>query len=805
MSSRSMMSSSPLPPTTSPSPKNSRRRYKWHHILVSTLCLCALVGVVATMFTTINNIHNMKKKKRSLTDEREDLKRSISDVASSSEKGHSTLDAIHAESSINPDTDSAVKKHLLSAVQDDNMLLENPSLRLTKRSITSKEKRSINSDKTYPINTVEDDIFDDDDDEKPSTSAKNDSSITKRSKVTDKTSNIISATLSNDTDAPTNAGATSTSGNDQGSASFNVMEMNQSDQQQEQNMVNINEQPKNITTANKTIDEWTPGVARNTSTVEATLLAINSTRTGSNSTNADDVDDAFESGVGDSDAEDDGSGSNQDQVDSVDTVTAATAGDTETQADANLNNSNDHNSPASSNGGSTTTTTTVKQQQQQQVAPQTTAKKINSTSVVDEIESADSSASGEEDSDEDGEDDEMPQQAQNQQQQQSQQQQQKGQQQQQHLSKGKTQTTEATKANTTSSNIIKPVESNKNKVNNILTDVTNAGAQQGNINKLVLQTPLTSSKTQSATNQASLKQQQQQQTQSIATNNGKNVSPKVIKTVRGSPDTQTNTAPAANASQKPKTLSLTPKTNKITIKPQVNAAANPQLQKTDSTNKKAPKQATLLINGAPLKEPQAAQNTKMHLVAVKNAFHFANESKVLAQQQMNVTSSLYENGNSEAAGIEDPSKGDEKSEVSNTNEKTGMETSNALDAVESEDGETAGIKTAATANTLEGEVRNIDEDHKTDNPPPSSSSSTTTSGGSDDDKYPTFPNNYHATGIIILPESKIAEPFEIWYAPEYKKSRIDYYYGRSFLFSTSGPSNKPMADLEKFVGGVKLF
>ena len=75
----------------------------------------------------------------------------------------------------------------------------------------------------------------------------------------------------------------------------------------------------------------------------------------------------------------------------------------------------------------------------------------------------------------------------------------------------------------------------------------------------------------------------------------------------------------------------------------------------------------------------------------------------------------------------------------------------------------------AESASLEGEVRNIDEDHKT---------TVSNNSQGDDDKFPTFPNNYHATGIIILPESKIAEPFEIWYAPDSKKSRIDYYYGK---------------------------
>ena len=43
--------------------------------------------------------------------------------------------------------------------------------------------------------------------------------------------------------------------------------------------------------------------------------------------------------------------------------------------------------------------------------------------------------------------------------------------------------------------------------------------------------------------------------------------------------------------------------------------------------------------------------------------------------------------------------------------------------------------------------------------------------------FPQFPENYHATGLLLLPHSGIAEPFEIWFAPSVHKSRIDYYYG----------------------------
>lgn len=40
-----------------------------------------------------------------------------------------------------------------------------------------------------------------------------------------------------------------------------------------------------------------------------------------------------------------------------------------------------------------------------------------------------------------------------------------------------------------------------------------------------------------------------------------------------------------------------------------------------------------------------------------------------------------------------------------------------------------------------------------------------------------FPNNYHATGRLFLPHSKIVEPFEIWFTSKFNRSRIDYYYG----------------------------
>ena len=82
---------------------------------------------------------------------------------------------------------------------------------------------------------------------------------------------------------------------------------------------------------------------------------------------------------------------------------------------------------------------------------------------------------------------------------------------------------------------------------------------------------------------------------------------------------------------------------------------------------------------------------------------------------------------------------------------------------------------------VESPVRNIKEEHKETTPTSSSNSQSSQSGSSSGgDDHPSFPSSYHATGIIILPESKIAEPFEIWYAPDHKKSRIDYYYGEFF-------------------------
>ena len=48
-------------------------------------------------------------------------------------------------------------------------------------------------------------------------------------------------------------------------------------------------------------------------------------------------------------------------------------------------------------------------------------------------------------------------------------------------------------------------------------------------------------------------------------------------------------------------------------------------------------------------------------------------------------------------------------------------------------------------------------------------------------EIPELAHDYHASGLLILPHSGIAEPFEIWYAPSKQKSRIDYYYGKKSI------------------------
>lgn len=40
-----------------------------------------------------------------------------------------------------------------------------------------------------------------------------------------------------------------------------------------------------------------------------------------------------------------------------------------------------------------------------------------------------------------------------------------------------------------------------------------------------------------------------------------------------------------------------------------------------------------------------------------------------------------------------------------------------------------------------------------------------------------FPQEYHVTGRLLLPHSKIEEPFEAWFSRKHNRSRIDYYYG----------------------------
>lgn len=60
-------------------------------------------------------------------------------------------------------------------------------------------------------------------------------------------------------------------------------------------------------------------------------------------------------------------------------------------------------------------------------------------------------------------------------------------------------------------------------------------------------------------------------------------------------------------------------------------------------------------------------------------------------------------------------------------------------------------------------------------PPPSSQKKVHSKDG--DYEIPVFPEDYHSSGLIILPHSGIAEPFEVWFAPSKQKSRIDYYYG----------------------------
>ena len=44
-----------------------------------------------------------------------------------------------------------------------------------------------------------------------------------------------------------------------------------------------------------------------------------------------------------------------------------------------------------------------------------------------------------------------------------------------------------------------------------------------------------------------------------------------------------------------------------------------------------------------------------------------------------------------------------------------------------------------------------------------------------------FPDNYHAIGVLQLPYGNITEPFEVWYSGKNKMSRIDYYGGTLYI------------------------
>eukprot|EP00794_Sanderia_malayensis_P004561 gene4561-5158_t len=57
---------------------------------------------------------------------------------------------------------------------------------------------------------------------------------------------------------------------------------------------------------------------------------------------------------------------------------------------------------------------------------------------------------------------------------------------------------------------------------------------------------------------------------------------------------------------------------------------------------------------------------------------------------------------------------------------------------------------------------------------------------------PVFPDDYHSSGLLILPHSSIAEPFEIWFSTTLGSSRIDYYYGtdKSYQRGDEGENGK---------------
>eukprot|EP00795_Rhopilema_esculentum_P007454 gene7454-13220_t len=46
----------------------------------------------------------------------------------------------------------------------------------------------------------------------------------------------------------------------------------------------------------------------------------------------------------------------------------------------------------------------------------------------------------------------------------------------------------------------------------------------------------------------------------------------------------------------------------------------------------------------------------------------------------------------------------------------------------------------------------------------------------------TFPDSYHAMGVLQLPYGNIAEPFEVWYSGKNRMSRIDYYGGMDVIY-----------------------
>ena len=55
--------------------------------------------------------------------------------------------------------------------------------------------------------------------------------------------------------------------------------------------------------------------------------------------------------------------------------------------------------------------------------------------------------------------------------------------------------------------------------------------------------------------------------------------------------------------------------------------------------------------------------------------------------------------------------------------------------------------------------------------------------GKNDGEF-TFPDSYHAVGVLQLPYGNIAEPFDVWYSGKNRMSRIDYYGGESLFILT---------------------